>query len=270
MSYTYGMKAMPSVSEIGGPGAVIDGIVKESIGFTTILTAGSGVLQPIPRAKFMRVAVTGGGGSGSGRYVSPWTQAGGGGGCAASKIVPASTIYYTVGAAGAKDNNGGNSIAQFNNYFMIGVGGRAGLSYDQNAFGFNNNGGWGIGGDYNNSGDPGSVASSTTQPQSITFGGGAAGPLDLVNGIFIGWGAPKGVKTSGLPRQAGGGGTGAPGPAIYSTTLGTPSYPTGWPWGNSAGFEGGAGGGGGSSDSFQTTGSGSAGGVGGLFVEWFS
>jgi hypothetical protein len=245
MPYQYGMQNSPS----GGNG--LGGLPKKQttpkqVNFTRIVTAGSGVIVPPANAKYMRVAVVGAGGTG---YA---VNGGAGGGCAATKIVPASPIQYTVGAAALF--NGASSTASFTGYTLVGGGGGGYTS--------GNIVGVGSGGDYNYNGGAG-VGSR---------GGGAAGPSG--NGgdanqnapaVGPGWGCGGGGGGSASGGQ-GGGGSGANG-AFYSGNY-TYSYFSGQSFFGGQAFDsfgGQMGGGGGAGGGAGMT----AGGVGGIVVEWF-
>jgi hypothetical protein len=271
MPYQYGMQNSPS----GGNG--LGGLPKKqttpkTVNFTRIVTAGSGVIVPPENAKYMRVAVIGAGGSSVNQYGA------GGGGCAASKIVPAAPITYRVGGAQTSlfPYNGGNSIASFPGYHLVGGGGGG---RDSNT---GSVGGVGSGGDYNFRGGPSNTGTGTG-------GGGAAGPngnggtgslaYDGVSDRFgfdgefsgTGWGPGggaggnnRGASPNGLPGA--GSGSSAVGtilstgsaPAVSPSFFGTPYTAVNYSIGGVMG--GGAGGSG--SGTF-------AGGVGGIVVEWF-
>lgn len=268
----------------------------------TRIVSGSGVLIPPQGAKFMRVAVIGGGGGGA---TSPTTAsvgwAGGGGGCAASKTVSATAISYSIGSAGTFNTNGGDTIAEFSGYRLIGGGGKSASSAP--------NRGIGSGGDYNFNGGEGAVNETLMSGVSVCLcGGGAAGPngnggaggasdsdqstfITATNGQYAGtgWGAGGGGGGGGGVHPGttalialGGGGTGARG-GYLKGIANAPKNPAQMPWGlngadsvtpnaedyTTAGGE--MGGGGGVLSNTQTPPwpRAKAGGSGGMVVEWF-
>lgn len=271
MSYTYGVKGISS-EPTRAPGTPPKEPPSEILQYTRIVTAGSGSIYPPIGAKSMRVAaIGGGGGSTSGAFSSYASGGGGGGGCAASKIVPASVINYTVGnggSAGVPGSPGQDTIAVFLNYTLIGGGGSGGVTNTTVA------GGLGRGGDYNWQG--GSGAGDGGQ-YSYARGGGGAGPLELVNGVYVGWGVVRGGSgVAGMlnynPYMAGASGAGAGSP-LFDGSNGNyiaPGLPGGWVWGSiSTNRNGAEMGGGASAYTSGTSGASGNGGAGGIVVEWF-
>ena len=300
MPYQYGMQTSPS----GGNG--LGGLPKKQTTptqstYTRIVTAGSGVIIPPANAKYMRVAVIGGGGGGQAqRDYSGSTDAacgGGGGGCAASKMVAASAINYSVGGGGAGNgSSGGDTTASFGTYSLVGRGGSGG-SLTLNALG-----GAGIGGDYNYSGGSALRASTTGTYGAVSAGGGGAGPsgaggngskqdgltetIGTDGQLSNGWGCGGGGGGKGIftiLSVSGGGGAGADsGGVVSSVSIDYLIYKTVPIWGvNSETAYGAAsktcvatnggilGGGGAATVGFDTGLGRSAGGVGGIVVEWF-
>lgn len=296
MAYSYGTQGAPAVGG-GAPGLPSRKQADQST--YTRIVSGSGVLIPPQGAKMMRVACIGGGGGGN---VSATTAnvgwAGGGGGCAASKIVPAVPISYSIGAAGTYNVNGGDTIADFSGYHLVGGGGKSGSNSP--------NGGVGSGGDYNFNGGEGAVNNTNRGAVSANLcGGGAAGPngnggngggsdnspatfITATDGQYSGTGWGSGGGGGGVPVgdttlcALGGGGTGARGGYFKSVNT-PPKNPSQSPWGlngvdsvtpasESYTTTGGEMGGGGSVVSNAQTPPiwrAKNGGSGGMVVEWF-
>lgn len=260
MAYTYGMKGAPAVGQ-GAPG-LPRRWQPEASQYTSIKTAGAGVLIPPQGAKMMRVAVIGA----SGGVASGLQRGAGGGGCAASKIVPACPISYYIGSGGIAantPNDGESSTASFYGYLLVGGGGIGNRNTTPS-------GGIASGGDYNYTGGSGGTGAS------YAGGGGAAGPngnggnaatggLSAVAGFFDGRGWGVGGGSAGLNSSQGGIGSGPGGVNGDSVTLSTP---TGWPWGkhNGGGGQGGADMGGAPRGDTSSSINGSP---GGMVVEWF-
>lgn len=234
---------------------------------------------------------------------------GGGGGCAASRIVPASDVPYICGVAGARKqvaaaapdsaSAGGDSSATVAGELLIGRGGQPGSNLTEAVFPNAGKGGFGEGGTYNFSG--GNAGGN--------FGGGGAGPNGNggfhdtnsnlpTPGYFSGegWGCGGGGSGSLSVNTVGAsnwfvpvGGAGAGANSFYGKAYDTKyteimlrAMSGQGPFGTSFTvasvgaapvFNGGEFGGGGSSESSgdATSGntSGTAGGVGGILVEWF-
>lgn len=208
------------------------GGVLKFIGHTRVAVAGSGVAAPIAGAVYMRVTVVGAGGGGD-----PFPVGGGGGGCATSGIVPAVSVPNTIGA-GVSGNDGvgqgGTSTATAGKYVLSATGGQVGVA------------GIGSGGLYNTRGGVGDGSGAGG-------GGGPGGDGGASNNF--------GAYTLNNGMPAGGDGSiSAAAAGTAASRVGNPTTPM-WGEAQSAGVGGKFGGGGWN---------GSAGGVGGLVVEWFA
>lgn len=241
--------------------------------------ASSTTLQPPLGAKFMRVAVIGRGADGSD------SGGGGGGGCAATKIVKASAITYQI-----NHDLSNRTTATFPGYDLRGTGaieanGGRGIGGDFNFFGGNSpgggsgirrrSGGGGAAGPAGKGGDGASTDSSSTGGMR-----GARGEFDPKTGWHIGGGAGGGVYLSNNNLAAvGGGGAGADAGSIGMTSAsiggqkGMISGGTSSDQATSASGgkikDGGEMGGGGAMYRDSSVVYTSAGGPGGIIIEWF-
>jgi hypothetical protein len=293
MTYPYGTQGAPAVG--GGLGGLPRRAeaLPTMIGYSRIVT-GSGILQPIAGAKYMRVAIFGGGAGGG--YISGLNAgvAGGGGGCAGVKsFVPASPISYSIGAgraASSSEGQAGTTTASFLSYNLVATGGWLRLPANGGP-----SGGEGSGGEFSYTGGAGGVGGGSGKGGA---GGGAAGPNgnggkgqdsgenSPQSGFYDGGGFGPGGGGGGALRgstqdseNAGGGGAGAPGGQAALIGSGTTSHSAfrqsegGSIWGtvggpglssSGQGYGGELGGGGRGIPSGS-----SAGGSGGMVVEWY-
>lgn len=222
----------------------------ERSSFTRIVTPGSGLITPPEGAKFMRVALHGGGGAGfSDAASSARAASGAGGGCTATLIIPAAAVEYEIGVGGTASNssatlsNGKVSSAKFANYNLVANPGEGGYSKGSVGANVRPVGGDGSGGDFNFKGGDGATTAALNfsaggagaagpdgngATATIPSGGSSAAPTQGQFANISGWGvfggSSGGCSNSGASTTcaAGGSGAGAIGaPALSSMTAST-------------------------------------------------
>lgn len=260
--------------------------------FTRRVNPESGVIDPPYGARAMRVAVIGAGGGAAMRRTGSIDRAmaGAGGGCAATIIVPATAISYTIGAGGPgirynstsgtdPAGTGGDTIATFLDYELIGKGGPGG--FVNNSTDYSQLGGIGIGGDYSFQGGA-AYRAFTSVGYCASTGGGGAGPngngadgernnlngtIETANqGSFTNTGWGDGGGASGVVQNSSEGGGRRGGGAGMGQFVGDEAALSTSVFGRS---DGSMGGGGSAHSGALADRSWSNGGHGGLIVEWF-
>lgn len=314
MTYTYGTKGAPAVGG-GLPGlprkaASSDMVIRASYSRIVIDSFSgegevhwdgqTGILIPPDGARFMRVAAIGGGGGEAARTNSTnntnkGSCGGGGGACAATIIVPVSIIEFSIGRGGERGSgaygsgtvnagHGGDTLAEFGKYSLVGGGGRGG-SIESTGVATTpvSGGGTASGGDFNFPGGQSSQRAYSGTGVGGGAGGGAAGPHGPGGGEYNtsgfssaagilpplseeGWGVGGGsggrVDSSNVKPGVGSGGSVSIGSGTIKLTS---PMPANNPWGRSNGEMGG----GGSVRNATSVDGTEGGGCGGLVVEWF-
>lgn len=150
--------------------------------------------------------VVGGGGGGRQNYGEGGSSGGGAGGVVSGSVFVSSSVPVTVGAGGAVNSNGKNSVFDK----LIGIGGGYGAGASGGAGGTGGSGGGGVPGGLGTSGQGYSGGKSFINAGNANGGGGGGG----AGGV----GADAGTATSGTYKTRNGG-NGGLGTAAYSSWL---------------------------------------------------